>query len=84
MLEEIFRKVKTASYELALLDDETKNSILNDVADAIIGYADELLKANQLDLDRMEKSNPLYDRLQLTLQRLEGIASDMRLSLIHI
>ena len=70
MLEEIFRKVKTASYELALLDDETKNSILNDVADAIIGYADELLKANQLDLDRMEKSNPLYDRLQLTPQRL--------------
>ena len=78
MLEEIFRKVKTASYELSLLDDETKNSILNDVADAIIGYADELLKANQLDLDRMEKSNPLYDRLQLTPQRLEGIASDMR------
>ena len=26
----------------------------------------------------MEKSNPLYDRLMLTPQRLEGIADDMR------
>ena len=33
--------------------------------------------ANALDLGRMDPSNPKYDRLKLTKERLEGIASDM-------
>ena len=37
-----------------------------------------MLKANQEDLLRMETSNPKYDRLKLTQERLEGIAADMR------
>lgn len=38
----------------------------------------EILVANAKDLARMDKGNPLYDRLQLTVQRLRGIAADMR------
>ncbi|MBP5712852.1 MAG: glutamate-5-semialdehyde dehydrogenase, partial [Prevotella sp.] len=37
-----------------------------------------LLQANANDLSRMEKTNPLYDRLMLTEKRLEDIANDMR------
>jgi glutamate-5-semialdehyde dehydrogenase len=48
------------------------------VADAIIAQKERILKANAEDLAKMEKSNPLYDRLQLTDSRLEGIAGDMR------
>ena len=70
--------MKRASKSLALLSDEQRNSILNAVADAIVNNQERILKANAQDLAKMEKSNPLYDRLQLTESRLEGIAADMR------
>ena len=77
-LKETFEKVKRASKSLALLSDEQRNVILNAVADAIITNKARILKANAEDLAKMSKENPLYDRLQLTDARLEGIASDMR------
>ncbi|SEN26262.1 glutamate-5-semialdehyde dehydrogenase [Prevotella sp. ne3005] len=77
-LKETFEKVKRASKSLALLSDEQRNVILNAVADAIISNKVRILKANAEDLAKMSKENPLYDRLQLTDARLEGIASDMR------
>lgn len=77
-LQRIFVKVKSASNELALIDDNKKNTVLCAVADAIIENKSQLLEANNRDLNLMDRSNPLYDRLQLTDKRLEGIASDMR------
>ena len=77
-LKETFERVKRASKRLALLTDEQRNEILNAVADAILAHQERILKANSEDLAKMDKSNPLYDRLQLTPARLEGIASDMR------
>lgn len=77
-LEPIFKKVKTASRTLALIPDGRKDEVLNAVADAIVAQKERILKANSEDLGRMERSNPLYDRLQLTGGRLEGIAADMR------
>ena len=77
-LKETFERVKKASKRLALLTDVQRNDILNAVADAIIVQQERILKANAQDLAKMDKSNPLYDRLQLTESRLEGIASDMR------
>ena len=77
-LKDTFEKVKRASKSLALLSDEQRNEILNAVADAIINNKTRILDANAQDLAKMEKTNPLYDRLQLTDSRLEGIASDMR------
>ena len=77
-LKETFQKVKAASKTLGLLSDEQRNEILQAVADAIIAETPVLLKANAEDLAKMDKANPLYDRLQLTEQRLQDIASDMR------
>ena len=77
-LKETFQKVKTASKTLGLLTDEQRNEVLQAVADAIIAETPALLKANAEDLAKMDKTNPLYDRLQLTEQRLHDIAADMR------
>ena len=77
-LKETFERVKRASKSLALLSDRQRNDILNAVADAILSNKERILEANAQDLAKMEKTNPLYDRLQLTDSRLEGIASDMR------
>ena len=78
VLEDVFKKVKAASKELALISDNRKNEILLAVADAIVKQKDELLEENKKDLNRMDRNNPLYDRLQLTDKRLEDIAADMR------
>ena len=77
-LKETFEKVKRASKTQALLSDDQRNEILNAVADAIINSKVRILEANAQDLAKMSKDNPLYDRLQLTESRLEGIAADMR------
>ncbi|MBR6275975.1 MAG: glutamate-5-semialdehyde dehydrogenase [Prevotella sp.] len=77
-MNEQFIKTKRASKSLALLSDQQRNEILNAVADAIIANQERILKANAEDLAKMSKDNPLYDRLQLTPSRLEGIANDMR------
>ena len=77
-LEETFKQVKQASKRLALLTDQQRNEILLAVAKAITDHKERILKANAEDLSKMSKDNPLYDRLQLTDSRLEGIAADMR------
>ena len=77
-LKATFEKVKRASKSLALLSDGQRNDILNAVANAIVDNKERILKANAQDLAKMSQDNPLYDRLQLTDSRLEGIASDMR------
>ena len=77
-LKETFEKVKRASKSLALLSDNQRNEILLAVAEAILNNKERILEANAQDLAKMSKENPLYDRLQLTDSRLEGIASDMR------
>lgn len=78
MMNPIFEQVKRASRSLTLIPDSRRDEILLAVADAIAENEAILLEANAKDLSRMEKSNPLYDRLQLTHDRLDGIASDMR------
>lgn len=78
MMTEIFQRVKAASKQLALITDAQRNEILTAVADAISLHEKDLLEANAKDLARMERCNPLYDRLQLNEERLQGIASDMK------
>ena len=63
---------------MATIPDDKRNEVLLAVADAIIDNKERILKANAVDLAKMDPKNPLYDRLQLTDKRLEDIASDMR------
>ena len=77
-MNDIFRITKDASRSLLDMDAAKCNSILLAVADAIVAESDSLLEANAGDLAAMDRANPLYDRLLLTRERLEGIASDMR------
>lgn len=77
-LNETFAAVQAASRELALLSDDTINRILEAVADAAIAETPFILQENEKDLARMDKSNPKYDRLKLTEDRLKSIADDTR------
>ena len=77
-LNETFAAVQVASRELALLNDNVINQILNAVADAAIAETPFILAENEKDLARMDKNDPKYDRLKLTEERLKGIAADTR------
>ena len=77
-LTELFRSVRLASRKLNLIDENKINTVLCRVADAAVAHTAEILEANKQDLARMEPSNPKYDRLMLTGQRIADIAADMR------
>lgn len=77
MLEQ-FKRAKAASLTLPMLSDDKRNAVLQAVARAIEARTPQLLEANAQDLARMDRSNPMFDRLMLTAERLKGIASDMR------
>lgn len=71
-------KIKQASRVLALIGDRQRNLLLEHLADAILANVPMLLEANREDLSQMDADNPLYDRLLLMPERLQGIAFDMR------
>lgn len=77
-LNETLEAVRLASRKLALLDTKKINEILIAVADAAVENIERILTANVMDLQKMEVSNPKYDRLKLTSERICDIASDIR------
>lgn len=78
MIENTLQLLKNASYSLPMLEENQINDVLLTLASAIEAESAGLLEANAKDLARMDRSNPVYDRLMLTEERLAGIASDMR------
>lgn len=75
---ELIHQAAKAITILQSLTDDTIGTVLRDTAEALRKATEEILAANRLDLERMERSNPKYDRLQLTPKRIEDIASDMQ------
>lgn len=74
----LFHRVKEVSKELLLLTDEQRNNILLRIADRAESSMEQLLVANSIDLQKLEKTNPLYDRLLLTPERITSIVADLR------
>ncbi len=72
------QSVVKASSSLNLVSDETIKSVLLALADETLAKSDLILNENAKDLAAMDKVNPMYDRLLLTKERIEGIAADIR------
>ncbi len=77
-MKEILDATRRAAEAVAMLSDAVCTELLNDLADSVVRSQEVILEANARDLSRMDRANPLYDRLALNPQRLEGIAADMR------
>jgi len=74
----LFRNARKASRALSALDGDIIDHILVRVADAAIEKTDYILAENKKDLALMEESDPKYDRLVLTADRIKNIAYDIR------
>lgn len=75
------QRAKAASFELAQIDQGTLDSALLAIADAVEAQADEIMAANQLDLDKSGDYNvpqTMIDRLTLTPSRISQMAEGVR------
>ncbi|WP_266205336.1 glutamate-5-semialdehyde dehydrogenase [Pontibacter kalidii] len=77
-LQKTFKNVKQASRMLNLLPENKIKNILEDLAAKAEEATESILAANQQDLGRMNPSDPKYDRLKLTGERIQSIAADIR------
>lgn len=73
-----FQLVAEASKSLNLLEEKEINAILEAIAKETESKMYYILAENQKDLQRMDTSNPKYDRLLLNGQRIMDIVKDIR------
>lgn len=74
-----FERAKEASQSLKIASTEQKNNALRSIASAILENKEIILKANAVDME-IAKNNGvtnMLDRLLLTEQRIDAIASDI-------
>ncbi|WP_394263685.1 glutamate-5-semialdehyde dehydrogenase [Trueperella sp.] len=74
-------KAKESARTLRLATTASKNAMLHSIADELVANMDTILAANETDMTREREggmSDSLLDRLQLTTERLEGIADAVR------
>ena len=72
---------KTASFTMALLDNETKTKALEAVACALLENRDRIFEANQKDLTRSEGEGlegPLMKRLRFDEHKLNDVVDGIR------
>ena len=73
----ILQSASASQRSLQTISDETISQILREVASGLRDATGDILEANARDLARMSHDNPKYDRLRLTPERIDSIASDM-------
>lgn len=74
----MLQAARIASRQLNAMADDLRAAIITDVADSLEQSIPVILEANKKDLLRMSPSNPKYDRLALTADRIRAIAADTR------
>ncbi|WP_175973458.1 glutamate-5-semialdehyde dehydrogenase [Corynebacterium sp. Marseille-Q2823] len=75
------RAAKAVAPQFAQLPTPRKNEILNRAAENLIAHTEDILAANQLDIEAGRAngmSESLIDRLSLDASRIEGIAGGLR------
>jgi len=75
----ILQKVKNESRNLILVDDKKINEILLQVASEIERDYPKILAANFKDLRKIDKNDPIFDRVLLNFDRIKSIADSLRI-----
>ena len=74
--QDIFSETRKASRSFA--EHDQVDELLIYLAGLLEKNTQQMLMANQKDLDKMSMSDPKYDRLKLTVERIADISADMR------
>lgn len=80
-LQEIGKRAKDVSRRLSILGQTEKNQGLLEVAESLVAGQEEILSANEQDMERAREngmSQGMLDRLKLTPARIESMAEGLR------
>ena len=72
---------KDAGYKMVSVSTVTKDNALEAIANALVERADEIIAANNIDIENAKKNGTrqaMIDRLTLTKERIDGIAEGVR------
>lgn len=72
------RDVRDAARVLARTSDTVRREVIRDVAELLIVATDDILRANELDLADYDGDATGRDRLQLSAERIRGVADGLR------
>ncbi|MBI4235180.1 glutamate-5-semialdehyde dehydrogenase [Candidatus Peregrinibacteria bacterium] len=76
-LKEALKKVKEAARMFVLSDEEVLNAVLLRLAKLLRERQIDILAANKVDLDKMDKDDPLHDRVMLNVERILEMAKSV-------
>ncbi len=85
-IDELARQVKESSIKLAAAGTELKNKALANIAQSLNERKEDIIKANQEDLERSEKENlslPLLKRLKFDEEKIADVVDGIQ-SLINL
>ena len=79
-MNELLQRAKNAKGEVAALTTQEKNNALNAMAQGLLSHQEDILAANELDLQaaRSHISPVMLDRLKLTPERIAAMAQGIR------
>ncbi len=81
MLNEIGKKAKKTKYDVQQYTTNTKNEALIHIADKLVACSEEILKANQMDIDKARENgihDGMIDRLRLSHDRIKAMAVGLK------
>jgi glutamate-5-semialdehyde dehydrogenase len=78
ILQQLGEQAQQASYALGLLTSTQKNNVLTAMADALLAHQDEILAANAQDLENPQVPAKFVDRLTLTADRIQAMATGLQ------
>ena len=76
-VEKMLSEAAKAAADMCDISTGKINKVLSAVSQALVANTPFMLEQNKIDLEKMDPSNPKYDRLMLTAERLKGMADDM-------
>lgn len=81
ILNEIGKRAKIAKYDVQKYTTEMKNEALVHIADKLVACSEEILKANQMDIDKAKENgihDGMIDRLSLSDDRIKAMAVGLK------
>jgi len=80
MLEQLCKNARAASQILGTANGEKRNLALKAMSEALVEYADEIIAANNIDIENAKAngiSAAMLDRLTLTKERIQAISASV-------
>ncbi|RYC71192.1 MULTISPECIES: glutamate-5-semialdehyde dehydrogenase [Spirosoma] len=74
----LLQATQQAAAAVRRLSSDQKTALINRLADVLAAQVEPIVAENSRDLDRMDPTDPKFDRLKLTESRIQGLVDSLR------